>query len=375
MADIKKIKLGGVSYDIWANGVDASAISGQIFESAISSVPESAIKSIPESAIKSVPWSSVSGLTGAVSTATTSGFAAASAVAKAIDDQIATVYKVKGNSTFVGLPTDAKNGDVYNLTTSGTTGEGTTKEDFFVGDNVVWVTAAGGGKWDKLAASVSLDGYATTAWTTGYINSGVNSGNATALWNDVTAYVNPTVTAVTDNSANWNSAYTWVTTNGDNVSASATSGAEASAWINDNKDKLLTAVTTTGYVSGDGTADSKIGLTNIASGAIDAVTGAVTTSADMAAAGNAGKLAQVGAITGYIDEKIAETVAETIDIANDPIYTKNDQGKYTITAALSAIPNVGAVTGYVDNRYIAKTDIYYGGETGNNAYTLIIGNT
>lgn len=137
---IKKIKLGGTSYDIWAEKVDASAVQfgkdNQLSEGAISSVPvsaitainETAISSIPESAITAIPasaisatdipWESISGLKVDYSTDNmkeTTGLMTPAEIQKAIDAQIATVYKVKGTHTAVvtdgaitNMPTDAK---------------------------------------------------------------------------------------------------------------------------------------------------------------------------------------------------------------------------------------------------------------------------
>lgn len=73
-----------------------------------------------------------------------------------------------------------------------------------------------------------------------------------------------------------------------------------------------------------------------------AVANAVTTSGDFTTA-NSGKLVTVAAASAYIEDKISETVAETIDIVND-----------INGAASSAIPNAGAVSGYITGNTITE---------------------
>lgn len=68
-----------------------------------------------------------------------------------------------------------------------------------------------------------------------------------------------------------------------------------------------------------------------------AVANAVTTSAQFIEEANSGKLVTVAAASAYIEDKISETVAETIEIVND-----------INGAASSAIPNAGAVSGYIE---------------------------
>ena len=212
-----------------------------------------------------VEWDVLSGLTATSASSATSGIMTPDQIQGLVASQIATVYKVKGtlNATvtegaITNMPTDAENGDVYNIALPEGVAHATLDGQTITnGDNVVYVKDQT--KWDKLAGAIDTTTFATKEW--------------------VNDEYSATRNAVSSTSANWDTAY-------------------------------------------------------------DEVTGAVTTSAGMADTANTAKLAQVGAITGYIEDKISETIAETIDIAE------------TITTATptSAIPNVGALTGYVDGK-------------------------
>lgn len=190
-------------------------------------------------------WGNVSGLakTSADLNAT-EGFLTpdqtSAAIAKQVDDAISglgTAMNFKGTCTVEELraKTDAKAGDVWNLSNDG---EITTGVKVHTGDNVV---RTADDNWDVLAAYIDLGGYATEEWV--------------------------------------------------NQNYSATSAAVANA---------------------------------------------ATTSDDFTEA-NSGKLVTVAAASAYIEDKISETVAETIDIVND-----------INGAAASAIPNAGAVSGYIE---------------------------
>ena len=82
------------------------------------------------------------------------------AVRSAINGAIAGVYKVKGSvETYADLPTDAAEGDVYNVKTADK------EHDVKAGDNVVWVGAVEDGEaahWDVLSGVVDLTAYSTT---------------------------------------------------------------------------------------------------------------------------------------------------------------------------------------------------------------------
>lgn len=81
------------------------------------------------------------------------------AVRTAINSAIAGVYKVKGSvETFANLPTDAAEGDVYNVK------KADKDNNIKAGDNVVWVGAVGSEEahWDVLSGVVDLSAYSTT---------------------------------------------------------------------------------------------------------------------------------------------------------------------------------------------------------------------
>lgn len=270
---IQKIQFGSTSYDIdavSARNVPASGVQGDLAWGNISALATTTTADMTSTELIVTP-SIVSAY-----------------VKSKVDAAVAGVYTVKGpkSCTEINALTDMVKGDVYNVTDNGTIGT----ESILAGDNVVY----DGEKWDKLAASVSLEGYATET----YVNTAIStatSAQAAALWSEVTGYVDGKVA----NASNWDSAF-------------------------------------------------------------ESITGAVATSAGMADTANTGKLAQVGAITGYIEDKISETIAETIDIAET----------ITTDTPTSAIPNVGALTGYVNTQYIEKTDITYEPDT----QTLVINN-
>lgn len=161
--------------------------------------------------INNVPWSAASGLTNSnIATTESTGFASPSAVAKAINDKIAGVYTVQGDASWATITgtsfTGKVNGYVYNLTAVTDGAKDRIDQALSVGDNVVYVTAGTAG-WDKLASTVDLSPYQTTAGMTAYV------AKTDATYTATTAYAN-----------DWN-------TNKTALINSAKSGAAASAWI------------------------------------------------------------------------------------------------------------------------------------------------
>lgn len=356
MADnqkIKKIQLGNNTYDIYATSVDASAINfgkdNQIPEGAISSVPVSAITAINESAISSIPanaitaipesaisgtdipWESLSSLAVSSSNMTsTTGIMTPAEIQKAIDAQIATVYKVKGTYTvakadivdgeITKMPENPENGDVWNIALpSDVSSAKLDGQTITNGDNVVYVVddeETGDGHWDKLAGSVDTSTMAEKAWVESYVSGGEftdPSENRTAfsgLWNEVSSYINNEVTSANAGEL-WQDVETYV---GEQI--------KSEVWDN--------------VVSG------KEGISTEA---------------------NSGKLATVGAISGYIYDQIQETIQETIDIANYDAAKSAFVDSEGHVAPASAVPNAGAVSSFVDHQYIRKSDISYSAET------------
>lgn len=268
-----------------------------------------------------VPYSGISGfgvdtLTPS-SASTTTGFAGAAATEKALQSILDTVGKITS----------------FKVVTS--TDEMTEK-------NIIYLIKTTSLKSDNYEEYiVTEDGTPTKIGETTVDLSDVDTLKAaSANWDKAYEYVTAAsgdIEIISGYAVDWN---TFKTDSLPDLTASANSGAAASAWLEENMDTLTATIQTDGYVSGNGTESAKISLTNVAADAIDAVTGAVTTSAGMADTANADKLAQVGAITGYIEDKISETIAETIDIAET----------ITTDTPISAIPNVGALTGYIEDK-------------------------
>lgn len=186
-----------------------------------------------------------------------------SAVSAEVNSKVSSVYKVKGTATVAEIKalTTKEIGDVYNVSDAGEIATGVT---VLAGDNVVWTGTA----WDKLAGTVDLAPYQTTAAMSSY--------------------------------------YT---------KASADSIFQTKAG--------MTAYSETGHqhTLDDITGTAKTNLVNNAisgAAASAAIASAVTTSANMTDA-NKAKLAQVGAIKGYVDAKAAAAAAafsaySTIDV-------------------------------------------------------------
>ena len=305
MADenfLSSVKIGGNDYDIYAKSalsagwVPASAVSGTIAESSISSVPASAITAVNESAISSVnqssisgvSWSAISSLTAASGSDTTAGIWTPSStreyVTHYVADKITNVYKFKGSCNTTALPSTAEGGDVYDIKDYGTINTGTEHEDTVTkGDNVAWVVEEGGGYWDKLANSVNvtgkLDTNAFTAWSANSNNDSVFSGTAK----------NADVASIATNIGD----STTYSAAGSDVIQSAWSGAAASAWVNTftGGDGIDTS-----YLSGAGTTNSKLGL-------------------------------------------------------------KTPESSIGATTESSALVNAGGISSFVDSNYIAKSDI------------------
>ena len=303
MADenfLSSVKIGGNDYEIYAKSalsagwVPASAVSGTIAESSISSVPasaitavnESAISSVNQSAISGIGWSAISSLTAASVSDTTAGIWTPSSTREYVTDYVAgkisNVYKFQGSCNISELPSNPENGDVYDIKDYGTINPGTEHEDTVTkGDNVAWVAETTSGYWDKLANSVSvtgiLDTSAFTAWSANSNNDSVFSGTAK------NAEVASTATNIGDSTHS---------AAGSDVIQSAWSGAAASAWVN----TFTTDGIDTSYLSGIGTTNSKLGL---------------------------------------------KTPESSIDANTDP----------------SAMVNAGGISSYVDSNYVAKSDI------------------
>lgn len=269
---------------------------------------DATIKSVPASAISAVNWSSLSTLTANSAATTTSGIMTPDQIQAAIAAKVGELASFEVVSTTAQM---TKTNVIYLIKST----EG--KEDNYDEYVVIGSTPTKIGE-----TSIDLAPYAKIA----------DLSAASANWNAASAYVSANsanIETASGYAADWN-------TNKAAVTGSATSGAAASAWISShsaNLDKALTAVSTTGYISGNGTTGSKIGLNTTAANAIDAVTGAVTDATAMTAAANSGKLATVGAITGYVEEQLEET----IDIADE-----------ISDANASKIPYVSAVKTYVD---------------------------
>lgn len=330
-------------------------------------------------------WENISALEVVSGNASISGFWSPTSISANIEqaiknniNELGIVYHYIDSVATLPDTADLEPGSVYNITTTialpdALDGENTSA---FPGDNIVW----NGQKWDKLAGTVSLDGYATTAWvkertlgeTDNFIDqhlvsatSGEVFGNTgdDGAWKAVTDYVddatnnltsadvwNETTDAVNASAEFWNYAYETVTASADDWNAT-TDAVNASA-----------------------------GFWNYA---YDAITDAVKTSADMEVAANKDKLAEVEAITAYVAGKIAETVSETVDIAHeiteDTIGTQIpdvDAIRQYVTSAVDnidvtheinettdseSIPDAGAVSAYVDQKLadFSNVDIHY----------------
>lgn len=187
-----------------------------------------------------VQWPAINALTATSADSGTSGIMTPDHIQALVSNKVASVYKVKGTATRETLAAKEDNtnvvGDVYNVSDAGElpVKKGSeTKITLLAGDNIVWTEDG----WDKLASSVSLDGYATEEWVE------------------------------------------------TNYSATSAAVANAAASKDDMKDTTKT-----------------------------------------------GNLAQVGAITSYVED----TLAETVDIVDE----------ITTTTNTASIPDVGAITAY-----------------------------
>lgn len=272
---LSSVKVGGTDYDIYAKSalsagwvpasaidgkIDGSAISGQISASVISAVPQSALPVIPTSAISntSIPWSALEPHTTTSSTTSTEKFWTTSAtmdyITNYVAGKISNVYKFKGTCAIANLPSNAENGDVWDLSDAGNINEGTTHAARVdIGDNVAWVDDDGG-YWDKLAsvdAAGKLDVSAFTSWSA---NTASEFSGSAASAN--TAWVTMNVSGNDGQGGNTASA------DGYSLIQSALSGANASAWITDYETSGKPVWVNTAYLSGDGTSSSSIGLKN-----------------------------------------------------------------------------------------------------------------
>lgn len=303
MADenfLSSVKIGGNDYEIYAKSalsagwVPASAVSGTIAESSISSVPasaitavnESAISSVNQSAISGIGWSAISALTAASGSDTTAGIWTPSStreyVTEYVAGKISNVYKFKGTCTFDVLTgthqLTAENGDVWDLANGGTINPTDADHSATVirGDNVAWITAAAGGYWDKLAESVSITGKLDydvfTAWSAN------DAGNSQFLGSANSALSAGLATNIGDTSTN---------AAGTAVIASAEAGSAASAWVS-----TFTANGIGDYLDGEGTQASPLHVVTENSIGQGTDTSAIPT---------------VGAVTGYTEQYLKKT--------------------------------------------------------------------
>lgn len=93
-----------------------------------------------------------------------------------VSSAVASVYKPKGSvNSFSDLPSNASEGDVYNIKTAG--GTDVNGNSIKAGDNVVKVSNG----WDVLAGTVDLSGYATTVLASTSQNGLMSSSDKTKL--------------------------------------------------------------------------------------------------------------------------------------------------------------------------------------------------
>lgn len=266
---LSSVKFGNTEYDIYAKSalsagwVPSTAIDGSIPASAITAVNENAISSVNinavtavyESAISSVPWSAIRALTVASSETTSiSGIwtpkTTVDYVTEVVKENISNVYKFKGTCTVeeLSVKTNNQNGDVWNLDNGGVINSDSTVHSatVFKSDNVAWITADGGGYWDKLAStdtSAKLDTTAFTSWSAS--NTSEFMGSAASA---NTAWLAVNVRGSASN------------VNGQDLINSALSGAAAwktiTAWSADGEPIF----TSGNYLVGDGTNSAKLAL-------------------------------------------------------------------------------------------------------------------
>ena len=293
MADwLDSVKISGVDYDIYAKSaysagwVPGSAIDGKVSESSISSVPVSAITSVNSTAISAVEssaipeivWSAISGLAVGTGSDTTAGIWTPSSTREYVTDYVAgkisNVYKFQGSVSTADLPASPANGDVYNLIDAGTInpGDSTHSARVDIGDNVAWVSAAGGGYWDKLAAVDAAGKMDVTAFET-WTGASTSTFSGSAASANI-AWVALNVSGTTESAA------------GQDLINSAKSGAAASAWIEAFTGGAAMVNVDSAYMSGDGSTGRPIGLNAPGS--------------DLTAAA-ASALVNAGAISSFVD--------------------------------------------------------------------------
>lgn len=343
---IKKINLNGESYDIYAY----SAISAYSADYA----------GVAKSIDGDISWSSISGLAVASGNASVTGFWTPTAISANIDQAIKDNINDLGIvyhfiDTITELPTNLGEDDagaVYNVTEIINLGKTIDGDNIsaFPGDNIVW----NGKAWDKLAASVSLDGYATQQWvqdhilgeddnyvdqhlaaaTSAVVFGDITENKTTNAWKAVTDYVDE----ATDNLTSadyWNSVYNTVSSTSGSWTATTTAVNTSAEYWNYAYDTVHTSAN-----KWNETTDAVTASAADWNYAHDAITGAIKTASELSAAAEANeneaireKLVQAGAITDYVDGKIAETIAETIEIAHE--ITDSTPEEY--------IPDVGAI--------------------------------
>ena len=216
--------------------------------------------------------------------------------------KISNVYKFKGTCAIGNLPSNAENGDVWDLSDAGTINSGTQHETRVeIGDNVAWVSD--GQYWDKLASNVNLsDKLATSAFTAWSANANSDS-----------QFLGSSNSALTSNWAlnvSGSSGGTTASADGYSLIQSAQSGAEAWTWISGftASGQPIVGVDDS-YLSGDGTTASKLGL--------KAPNSTLTTATDTSALVNA------GAITSYLSSNYLEKKDIYADTNNHQLVIDN----------------------------------------------------
>ena len=350
-----------------------------------------------------IAWENISALAVASGDASITGFWTPTAISANIDqaikdniNELGIIYHYIDSVATLPDSTGLEPGSVYNITTTIALPDALDGEDTsaFPGDNIVW----NGTKWDKLAGTVSLDGYATENWvkerTLGETNNFVdqhlasatsgevfgNDGNNGA-WKAVTDYVDEATNNLTS-ADKWNSVYDTVSDTSGSWTATTTAVNTSAEYWNYAYDTVHTSAD-----KWNATTDAVTASAADWNYAYDAITGAVETSADMELAANKDKLAEVKAITAYVAGKIAETVSETVDIAHE--ITKDTIGtqipdvdaiRQYVTSEIDNIdiaheinentdseflPDAGAVSAYVDQKLadFSNVDIHYDSNT------------
>lgn len=137
-----------------------------------------------------VEWDALTGITAASDSSATSGIMTPDQIQSLISDKTTKVYHVKGSKTVAGInalsESDIEIGDVYNVSDSGEInikpGDTSKTISVIAGDNVVYSDEG----WDKLAGTIDLTSYATTAWVNSAANVTLTVSSTSGHWE--TAY-------------------------------------------------------------------------------------------------------------------------------------------------------------------------------------------